>query len=45
VADPDRRSEGMNMLRDSAALRERFLGGDDPRTREAQAQLAKAGSH
>ncbi len=45
VADPARRSEGISLLRDSAALRERFLGSDDPRTLEAQALLAKVDAH
>ena len=45
VADPARRSEGIALLRDSAALRERFLGGDDPRTREVRTLLAKVDAH
>ena len=45
VADPARRAEGISLLRDSVALRERFLGSDDPRTREAQTLLAKADAH
>jgi serine/threonine-protein kinase len=45
VADPARRSEGIELLRDSAALRERFLGSDDPRTREARTLLAKVETH
>lgn len=45
VADPARRSEGIDLLRDSAALRERFLGSEDPRTREARTLLAKVEAH
>jgi serine/threonine-protein kinase len=41
-ADPARHTEGVALLRESAALRERFLGSDDARTREARALLAKA---
>jgi serine/threonine protein kinase len=40
VADPARRSEGISLLRDSVALRERFLGSQDARTREARTLLA-----
>ncbi|HSE13328.1 MAG TPA: hypothetical protein VLB69_11895, partial [Rudaea sp.] len=45
IADPARRSEGIGLLRDSAALRERFLGNDDPRTHEVHALLAKVDTH
>ena len=44
-ADPARHTEGTALLREAAALREHFLGSDDPRTLEARAVLAKADSH
>jgi hypothetical protein len=45
VADPARRSEGISLLRDSVALRERFLGSEDARTREARALLVNVETH
>jgi len=39
---PADRAEGLRLLDEAAALRERFLGVDDPRTRAARETLGKA---
>jgi serine/threonine-protein kinase len=40
AAQPDGREEGAGLIREAVALRERFLGADDPRTLEARQGLA-----
>jgi len=44
LARPQSREEALGLLRAAAELRARFLGEDDPRTREARSALAAAGS-
>jgi hypothetical protein len=39
---PADHAEGLRLLGEAAALRERFLGVDDPRTRAARETLGKA---
>ncbi|WP_395681799.1 protein kinase domain-containing protein [Dokdonella sp.] len=43
IARPGDRAEGLRLLGEAAALRERFLGADDPRTRAAREALQRAG--
>ena len=43
IANPTDRAEGLRLLAEAAALRERFLGANDPRTRTARETLEQAG--
>jgi tetratricopeptide (TPR) repeat protein len=44
VGRPESRVEGVRLLSEAAALREKFLGEDDPQTKQAQSVLMKVKS-